>query len=87
MPKQGAKKTALITGTSSGFGKATAKLFAKKGWNVVATMRRPEAEKALVGLDNIFVTSEQEYIKHMRSQFFPKTKSNAAIPINTKIKK
>jgi NAD(P)-dependent dehydrogenase (short-subunit alcohol dehydrogenase family) len=56
MPKKRAKKTALITGTSSGFGKAAAKLFAKKGWNVVATMRRPEAEKELVGLDDILVT-------------------------------
>jgi NAD(P)-dependent dehydrogenase (short-subunit alcohol dehydrogenase family) len=50
------KKTVLITGTSSGFGKATAKLFAKNGWNVVATMRRPEKEKELVGLDDVLVT-------------------------------
>ena len=56
MPKKGAKKTVLITGTSSGFGKAAARLFAKKDWNVVATMRRPEAEKELVGLDDILVT-------------------------------
>ena len=34
-------KTVLITGCSSGFGKATAQLFLDKGWNVVATMRRP----------------------------------------------
>ena len=56
MPKRGSKKTVLITGTSSGFGKSAAKLFAKKGWNVVATMRRPEAEKELVGLEDILVT-------------------------------
>jgi NAD(P)-dependent dehydrogenase (short-subunit alcohol dehydrogenase family) len=36
-------QTVFITGTSSGFGKATAELFLAKGWNVVATMRRPEA--------------------------------------------
>jgi len=36
--------TALITGTSSGIGRATAKLFASNGWNVVATMRNPDGE-------------------------------------------
>ena len=36
-------KTVLITGTSSGYGKATAELFLEKGWNVVATMRSPKA--------------------------------------------
>jgi NAD(P)-dependent dehydrogenase (short-subunit alcohol dehydrogenase family) len=37
-------KTVLITGTSSGYGKATAELFLDRGWNVVATMRRPEPD-------------------------------------------
>lgn len=35
-------KTVLITGCSTGLGKLTAKLFAEKGWNVVATMRTPD---------------------------------------------
>jgi len=35
-------KTILITGTSSGYGKAAAELFLARGWNVVATMRRPD---------------------------------------------
>src|SRR5690242_18570347 len=34
-------KTILITGTSSGYGKATAQYFLDRGWNVVAAMRRP----------------------------------------------
>lgn len=34
--------TVLITGTSSGYGKATAELFLERGWNVVATMRTPK---------------------------------------------
>lgn len=35
-------KTILITGTSSGYGKATAEHFLSRGWNVIATMRRPD---------------------------------------------
>lgn len=35
-------KTILISGTSSGYGKAMAELFLDRGWNVVATMRRPD---------------------------------------------
>jgi NAD(P)-dependent dehydrogenase (short-subunit alcohol dehydrogenase family) len=35
-------KTVLITGTSSGFGKATAQLFLDNGWNVIAGMRQPQ---------------------------------------------
>jgi NAD(P)-dependent dehydrogenase (short-subunit alcohol dehydrogenase family) len=46
--------TVLITGCSSGFGLETTKLFLKKGWNVVATMRRPKAN-ILQASDNLTV--------------------------------
>lgn len=49
-------KTILITGASSGIGKATAALFQAKGWNVVATMRAPEKETELSSLDNVLVS-------------------------------
>lgn len=46
-------KTIFITGASSGLGKATAKLFAAKGWTVIATMRQPEKETELSELDHL----------------------------------
>jgi len=49
-------KTILITGASSGIGKATAKKFAIEGWNVIATMRSPEKENELSQLKNVLVT-------------------------------
>lgn len=49
-------KTILITGASSGIGKATAKLFQQKGWNIIATMRTPDKETELTELDNTLVT-------------------------------
>lgn len=46
-------KTIFITGASSGLGKATAKLFAAKGWRVIATMRNPDLEQELTSISNI----------------------------------
>lgn len=46
-------KTIVITGSSSGIGKATAKYFAAQGWQVAATMRAPEKETELTGAKNI----------------------------------
>ncbi len=45
--------TIFITGASSGLGKATAKLFAARGWHVIATMRHPEHETELTQLPGV----------------------------------
>jgi len=49
-------KTILITGSSSGIGKVTARHFQSQGWNVIATMRSPEKEQELNLLENVLVT-------------------------------
>jgi NAD(P)-dependent dehydrogenase (short-subunit alcohol dehydrogenase family) len=47
--------TVLITGCSSGFGAAATKLFASRGWNVIATMRNPDDGQTLADLKNVLV--------------------------------
>ena len=49
------KKSVIITGCSSGIGRAAAIYFQQQGWNVVATMRSPEKETELNQLDNVLV--------------------------------
>ena len=46
-------KTIFMTGTSTGLGRAAAKLFAEKGWKVIATMRNPGKETELNTHPNI----------------------------------
>ncbi|MDR4885901.1 SDR family oxidoreductase [Serratia marcescens] len=48
-------KTMLITGSSSGVGFATAKLFAERGFNVIATMRNTDNAPDFGGLSNLIV--------------------------------
>ena len=48
-------KTVLITGCSSGIGRATARLFQRHGWKVAATMRNPDAETELKKLDDVLL--------------------------------
>jgi NAD(P)-dependent dehydrogenase (short-subunit alcohol dehydrogenase family) len=49
--------TIFITGSSSGLGRATAKLFASKGWKVIASMRDPKKEKELGNISSIQLMS------------------------------
>lgn len=48
-------KTVLITGSSRGLGRALVKHFQQKGWQVAATMRKPDAERELHLLPNVRV--------------------------------
>jgi NAD(P)-dependent dehydrogenase (short-subunit alcohol dehydrogenase family) len=49
-------RSILITGASSGIGKASARYFQARGWNVIATMRNPEQETELNRLERVLVT-------------------------------
>jgi NAD(P)-dependent dehydrogenase (short-subunit alcohol dehydrogenase family) len=46
-------KAIFITGSSSGLGRATAKLFASKGWKVIASMRDPKKENELGNISGV----------------------------------
>jgi NAD(P)-dependent dehydrogenase (short-subunit alcohol dehydrogenase family) len=50
-------KRIFITGSSSGLGRASAKLFASKGWKVIASMRDPIKEKDLAKISGIALMS------------------------------
>lgn len=48
-------QTIFITGASTGLGRAAAKLFASKGWKVIATMRDPSKETELGAIAGVTV--------------------------------
>jgi hypothetical protein len=50
-------KAIVITGSSSGLGRATAKLFASKGWKVIASMRDPKKEKESGNIAGVTLTA------------------------------
>lgn len=60
-------KTIFITGTSSGLGKAAARLLQANEWKVIATMRNPEKETELDKLENVTLLpldiTNQEQVK------------------------
>lgn len=69
-------KTVLITGASTGIGRATALYFQQQGWNVVATMRTPAKETQLATLPNITLlpldVTQPESIKSALAAAFAK---------------
>ncbi len=65
-------QTIVITGSSSGIGKATAKHFAEQGWKVAATMRKPENESELNQIEGVSLytldVTDEESIKSATQQ-------------------
>ena len=70
-------KTIFITGSSSGLGRAAARLFAGQGWNVIATMRSPEKDTELNNVDGVtkyaLDVTNAEQVKALAEEFGAET--------------
>lgn len=66
------QKVIFITGSSSGLGRAAAKLFASRGWKVIATMRNPNSEKELTKIAGVTLmaldTTDLQQIQRVAEQ-------------------
>jgi len=66
------QKVIFITGSSSGLGRAAAKLFASRGWKVIATMRNPNSEKELTKIPGVTLmaldTTDPQQIQSVAQQ-------------------
>jgi NAD(P)-dependent dehydrogenase (short-subunit alcohol dehydrogenase family) len=66
------QKAIFITGSSSGLGRAAAKLFALKRWKVIATMRNPNTEKELTIIPGVTLmalnTTDPQQIQSVAEQ-------------------
>jgi len=66
------QKAVFITGSSSGLGRAAAKLFASRGWKVIATMRNPNSEKELTKIPGVTLmaldTTDPQQIQSVAEQ-------------------
>ena len=57
--------TVLITGASSGIGKASAALFADRGWNVIATMRNQDDGECV----SVMTTAKQQQQQQLKKRW------------------
>ena len=73
------KKTVLITGSSTGIGRATVFYFQQRGWNVAATMRTPAKEKELGQLPGVTATSLVGVYRRAKAGFEPSAEGAKAL--------
>ena len=87
MPNDSLSKAVLITGCSSGIGRATAEHLAGRGWTVYASARRPESiadlERAGCKLLALDVNDEDSMVAAVRSPTGTTTTTDASTRTRT----